>query len=121
MFKLDHVNINVADMQKSIAFFNKAFGLKEVRRKTAKDNEYIIVFLSDGEDRFFLELTWLKNMDRPYNLGDNESHIGFATDDIDAAYKKHKKMDIVCYENKKMGVYFVSDPDGYWHEVKTAK
>lgn len=121
MFRIDHVNINVTDIEKSAAFYAQAFGLKEIRRKAAKDNEYIIVFLSDDVGKFFLELTWLKSMDRPYNLGDNESHICFSTDDIDASYKLHKKMDIVCYENKAMGVYFIVDPDGYWQEVKSAK
>lgn len=120
MFRIDHVNINVSDIEKSIAFYGKAFGLKETRRKTAEDGSYVIVFLSDNVSGLALELTWLKEMDRPYNLGDNESHICFATDDFDAAYKLHKQMDIVCYENKAMGVYFIVDPDGYWQEVKRA-
>lgn len=119
MFKLDHVNINVTDIEKSIAFYGKAFGLKEVRRINADDGSYIIVFLWDGASDSRLELTWLKSMDRPYNLGDNESHICFATDDFEASYKLHKEMDAVCYENTNMGVYFVVDPDGYWQEVKS--
>lgn len=119
MFKIDHVNINVSDIEKSIAFYDEAFGIKEVGRKTADDASYEIVFLSDGD--FKLELTWLKEMDRPYDLGDNESHIAFATDDFGSSYALHKKIDIICYENKKMGVYFVEDPDGYWQEVIRAK
>ena len=56
-------------------------------------------------------------MDRPYNLGDNEIHLAFAVDDIDAALARHKKMNCVCYENTNMGVYFIEDPDGYWIEI----
>jgi lactoylglutathione lyase len=119
MFKIDHVNINVSDMDKSIAFYDEAFGLKEKRRNEAADGSYLIVYLSDGD--FVLELTWLRDMDRPYNLGDNESHICFATDDFEAAHALHKKMGIICYENTKMGVYFIEDLDGYWQEVKRAK
>ena len=117
MFRIDHVNINVADIGRSTAFYDAAFDLKEVRRNTADDGSYIIVYLSDGAG-FFLELTWLRDKEGPYALGDNESHIAFATDDFDAAYDRHKQMDIICYENKSMGVYFIEDPDGYWQEVK---
>lgn len=115
MFRIDHANINVTDMDRSIKFYGEAFGLKEVKRNTTDD--YIIVFLSDGESDFLIELTWLKAKEGPYDLGDNESHICLRADDFDAAYDKHKKMGIVCYENKKMGVYFIEDPDGYWQEV----
>jgi len=121
MFTIEHANINVSDIEKSIAFYGEAFGLSEVRRKTASDGSYIIVFLQSEASDFKLELTWLRDMDRPYNLGDNESHIGFAAGDFDAAYAKHKQMGIICYENKKMGVYFIEDPDGYWQEVKPAR
>lgn len=120
MFKLDHANINVTDIERSIAFYGEAFGLREVQRNTAPDGSYIIAFLSDGASGFLLELTWLGSKEGPYNLGDNESHICFAADDFDAAYRLHKQMDIVCFENKAMGVYFIVDPDGYWQEVKPA-
>ena len=56
-------------------------------------------------------------MDRPYDLGDEEFHIAFKTSDFDAAYKLHKEMDCICYENKDMGIYFINDPDGYWLEI----
>ncbi len=119
MFKIDHVNINVSDIEKSIKFYDEAFGLKEIRRKKAEDASFVLAFLSDGS--FKLELTWLRDMDRPYDLGDNESHICFVTDDYDSAHELHKKMDVICYENTAMGLYFVEDPDGYWLEVVEAK
>jgi L-ascorbate metabolism protein UlaG (beta-lactamase superfamily)/catechol 2,3-dioxygenase-like lactoylglutathione lyase family enzyme len=119
MFKIDHANINVTDIDASVRFYGEAFGLKEVRR--IKSENFTIVFLSDGVTGFGLELTWLKDKEGPYDLGDNESHICFTADDFEAAYNKHKSMGIVCYENKDMGVYFIEDPDGYWQEVKPAK
>lgn len=116
-FKMDHFNINVFDLAKSLEFYEKALGLKEVRRKEASDGSYIIVFLSDGRSETRLELTWLKAMDRPYNLGDEEFHIAFVTKDFQSAHALHKKMDCICYENKEMGIYFIKDPDGYWLEI----
>ena len=60
-------------------------------------------------------------MDRPYNLGDNEIHLAFEVDDFDAAYTRHKEMGCICFENPKMGIYFISDPDGYWLEIVPVK
>ena len=64
---------------------------------------------------------WLRDMDRPYELGDNEIHLAFAVDDFDAAYKKHKEMGCICFENPSMGIYFIEDPDGYWLEIVPGK
>ena len=116
-FKMVHENYNVANLEKSIEFYNKALGLKEVRRKTAEDGSFILVYLANKNSDFELELTWLRDMDRPYNLGDCVFHLAFRTDDFDGAYKLHKEMGCICYENKSMGIYFISDPDGYWLEI----
>ncbi len=116
-FKIDHFNINVFDLGKSLTFYDKALGLKEVSRNEAGDGSFIIVFLSDGVSANKLELTWLKEMDRPYDLGDEEFHIAFRTADYDAAHDLHKKMDCICFENTEMGLYFINDPDGYWLEI----
>ena len=116
-FKFAHNNINVLDLEKSMAFYEEALGLKETRRTTPDSGEFIIVYLGDGISEHLLELTWLRDWDRPYNLGDNEFHLAFTVDDYDAAYKKHKEMGCICYENKDMGIYFINDPDGYWLEV----
>ncbi|THB80240.1 MAG: lactoylglutathione lyase [Desulfobacteraceae bacterium] len=116
-FTIDHFNINVLDLEKSLVFYDKALGLKEARRKTAEDGSYIIVYLTDDTGVGKIELTWLKAMDRPYDLGDEEFHIAFIASDYDAAYKLHKEMDCICYENPDMGIYFINDPDGYWLEI----
>ncbi len=116
-FRIDHNNINVTDLDKSVAFYKKALGLKEVRRKDAKDGSFTLVFMGDGITDHKIELTWLRDKEGPYNLGDNESHIAFKVDDYDAAYALHKEMGCICYENKAMGLYFIEDPDGYWIEI----
>jgi lactoylglutathione lyase len=120
-FRFAHNNYNVFDLQKSLDFYEKALGLKEVKRITPESGEFIIVFLTDGQNGHQLELTWLRDWDRPYNLGDNEIHLAFLTDDYEAAYQKHKEMGCICYENPGMGIYFISDPDGYWMEIIPAR
>lgn len=120
-FKMVHENYNVKDLDASLAFYKEALGLSEVRRINAADDSYIIVFLANDESDFELELTWLRDMDRPYDLGDCEFHLAFKVDDFDAAYAKHKEMGCICYENPAMGIYFITDPDGYWLEIIPAK
>ncbi len=116
-FTIDHFNINVLDLDKSLDFYKKALGLTEQRRKTATDSSFIIVFLTDNTSANKLELTWLKSQEKPYDLGDEEFHIAFKTDDFENAHALHKEMGCICYENKEMGIYFINDPDGYWLEV----
>ena len=120
-FEMVHNNINVSDIERSVAFYKEAFDLYEARRVIDDNNEFIIVLMQSECSNFQLELTWLRDMDRPYNLGDNEWHLAFATDNYEAAFKKHKDMDCICFINEKMGVYFIEDPDGYWMEVKRAE
>lgn len=116
-FSFAHNNINVLNLETSMKFYEEALGLKEVRRIEPEDGSFIIVYLGDNETSHLLELTWLRDWDRPYNLGDNEFHLAFVVDDYDSALKKHKEMNCVCFENPAMGIYFISDPDGYWLEV----
>lgn len=120
-FQMIHENYNVADLEKSIDFYGKALGLKECRRNHAQDGSFIIVYLKNDESDFELELTWLRDMERPYNLGDCEFHLAFRVDDYDAAYRLHKEMGCVCFENPSMGIYFIQDPDGYWLEIIPAR
>lgn len=120
-FKFAHNNINIRDLARSLKFYEEALGLKEVKRITPKDGSFIIVFLSDGSSLHQLELTWLRDWDRAYNLGDNEFHLAFRSDDFDGAHKLHEQMGCICYENPKMGIYFIVDPDGYWLEIMPSK
>lgn len=116
-FKMIHENYNVYDLKRSLEFYEKALGLKEKRRITAPDGSFIIVYIGSERTDFELELTWMREMDRPYNLGDCEFHLAFETPDYDAAHQLHKEMECICYENPEMGIYFIQDPDGYWLEI----
>lgn len=120
-FTFAHNNFNVRDLDKSLAFYRDALGLEETRRINAPDGSFIIVYLGDGVSAHLLELTWLRDWDRAYNLGDNEFHLAFHVDDYDAAHRLHQQMDCICFENPAMGIYFIADPDGYWLEIIPAK
>ena len=119
-FKFCHNNFNVLNLEKSLEFYEKALGLKETKRKVAEDGSFILVFLGDGETTHNVELTWLRDWDKPYNVGDNEFHLALRVDDFEGAYNLHKEMGCICYENKAMGIYFIADPDNYWIEILPA-
>ncbi len=118
-FVFAHNNINVLDLEKSVAFYRQALNLTEVRRREAPG--FTLIYLGDGVTPHQLELTWLKDRTEPYNLGENEFHLALTVDDMDAAHALHESMGCICYENKDMGIYFINDPDGYWIEIVPAK
>ena len=97
-FHFLHENFNVLDLEKSIKFYEEALGLKVVREKFAEDGSYKIVY-----------------------LGDEEFHLAFEVDNYDEAFKKHTEMGCVVFVNEKMGIYFITDPDGYWLEILPPK
>ena len=117
MISFNHFNFNILNLEKSLAFYKEALGLTPVREKEASDGSFKLVYLGDGKSDFTLELTYLTDRKEPYDLGECEFHLAFTTDEFDALYEKHKEMGVVCFENPGMGIYFISDPDGYWIEI----
>ena len=89
--------------------------------KRAADGSFKLVYLGDGETGFRLELTWLRDRAKPYDLGEQEFHLAFVTDRFDELLERHRAMGCVCFENPAMGIYFIEDPDGYWIEIVPRK
>lgn len=116
-FKMYHENYNVSNLDESLAFYKEALGLEEIRRSVAEDGSYIIVFIGNDTTDFQLELTWLREHPQKYDIGEEEFHLAFQTDDYEGAHKKHDKMGCIVFENSKLGIYFIQDPDGYWLEI----
>lgn len=114
-FTFAHNNINVLDLEKSLAFYKQALNLTEASRLEGPG--FTLVYLGDGSTPHQLELTWLHDRVEPYDLGENEFHLALLVDDMEAAHARHLAMGCICYENEAMGIYFISDPDGYWIEI----
>lgn len=115
MFKFNHFNFNVVDLERSIKFYKDALGFEPVRE--VNRDSFKLVFLGDGTPNFQLELTWLKDHPQPYDIGEAEFHLAVTADDPEAARAKHEEMGCVCFVNDAMGIYFIEDPDGYWIEI----
>jgi lactoylglutathione lyase len=116
--KILHTMIRVRDLEKSLEFYTGFIGLHEVRRKRIGD-EATLVFLSDEEERVFLELTY--NHDNPeYTLGDQFGHLAFGVPDLDAVEAEVKRRGWEYWPSRpEVGsrYLFVCDPDGYDVEI----
>ena len=119
--KMLHTCLRVENLEKSIAFYQDAFGFEEKRRKDFPDYKFTIVYLALPGDDYELELTY--NYDHgPYIVGDGFSHLALSSDDLEGDNAKHKALgypttDIKGLPGSPGRYYFVTDPDGYRVEV----
>lgn len=123
MAKFVHSMIRVLEEKRSVDFYQKAFNLK-IAEKIEFD-DFTLIYLSNDENSFELELTVNKGRTEPYNLGDGYGHAAFVVDDIDAThaqFERHgfapRKLVQLDQQGKKVArFFFVADPDGYQIEV----
>lgn len=119
--KMLHTCLRVENLEKSIAFYQEAFGFKELRRKDFPDYQFTIVYLGLDDDDYELELTY--NYDHgPYVIGDGYAHIALSTPDLEALHAQHSQAgyevtDLKGLPGNAPNYYFVKDPDGYKVEV----
>ncbi|MDE3121409.1 MAG: VOC family protein [Paracoccaceae bacterium] len=123
MAKPIHSMIRVLDEARSVAFYDKAFGLKVADRLDFPD--FTLVYLSNPESGFELELTINKGRTAPYELGDGYGHLAVSVEDLDA---EHARFEAEGLSPRKLvsfapagevvaRFFFVADPDGYQIEV----
>ncbi len=123
MAKAIHSMIRVLDEARSVAFYRRAFGLEVADRLDFDD--FTLVYLSNGETGFELELTVNKGRSEPYDLGDGYGHLAFSVDDLAAEHARfeaeglapRKIVEFAPGDAVIATFFFVADPDGYQIEV----
>jgi lactoylglutathione lyase len=123
MAKAIHTMVRVLDEARSIAFYKKAFGLEIADRLDFPD--FTLVYLSNSETTYEVELTINKDRTEPYDLGDGYGHVAFVVDDLDAERRRFeaeglnpRKIVELSKDGKQIArFFFVEDPDGYKIEV----
>lgn len=123
MARMIHSMIRVLDEERAISFYDQAFGLKVAQRLDFKT--FTLVYLSNEETGFELELTINKDRTEPYELGDGYGHLAVSVDDVEA---EHARMSAAGLSPRKLvdfapdgeiiaRFFFIADPDGYEIEV----
>lgn len=123
MAKMIHSMIRVLDEARSVDFYRTAFGLEVADRLDFEG--FTLVYLSNPETEFELELTVNKGTTEPYDLGNGYGHLAVSVEDLDAL---HAKLTEAGYEPRKLvdfapageviaRFFFIKDPDGYEIEV----
>jgi len=123
MAKAIHSRIRVLDEARSIDFYKRAFGL-EVADRLDFEN-FTLIYLSNAEQSFELELTVNKGQTEPYDLGNGYGHFAVSVADLDAEHARFeaeglapRKLVEFAPDGKLVGrFFFVADPDGYQIEV----
>ena len=123
MAKAIHSMIRVLDEERSVSFYRKAFGLEIADRLDFDD--FTLIYLSNSETEFELELTVNKGQTEPYDLGNGYGHLAVSVDDLDS---EHARFEAEGLQPRKLvefapggtligRFFFVADPDGYQIEV----
>lgn len=123
MAKAIHSMIRVLNEERSVSFYDQAFGLRIAERIDFES--FTLIYLRNDEADFEVELTVNKDRTEPYNLGDGYGHVAFVVDDLDGEHVRFTKLGfkvgkLVDFKNADMLVarfFFVEDPDGYKIEV----
>lgn len=124
-YKIAHSMIRVQNLEDSLDFYKNALGFHETRRKEHPESKFDLVYLSDPDELFELELTY--NYDHgPYEIGDGYGHMAVLVDDLEESHKRHQEQGYDVTELKglvkgRKNYYFIKDPDGYKIEVIQAE
>jgi len=123
MAKAIHTMIRVLDLDLSIDFYDKAFGLKVADRFDF--DGFALVYLRNDENDFEIELTWNEGQDEPYSHGSGYGHVAVCVDDANAEHARFASLGLAPNDVKEFNregslmarFFFVQDPDGYKIEV----
>ncbi|ABN79052.1 MULTISPECIES: VOC family protein [Cereibacter] len=123
MAKMIHSMIRVQDEARSLAFYREAFGLEVAERLDFES--FTLLYLSNAESEFELELTVNKGREEPYALGDGYGHLAVSVADVAAEHARlteaglnpRKIVDFAPGGEVIARFFFIADPDGYQIEV----
>lgn len=123
MAKAIHMMVRVLDAERSIDFYERAFGLTVADRFDFDD--FTLVYLRNPEADFEVELTVNKGRAEPYDHGDAYGHVAFAVEDLDSEHARFEELGFAPNPIKEFHrdgalmarFFFVRDPDGYKIEM----
>jgi len=126
--RIRHTMLRVKDLDKSLDFYCRLFGMTLFRRRDNEGGKYSVAFLGYGDENSdpAIELTYNWDQDDDYDKGDGFGHIAIGVPDIRALCEMLEKEGVDIPRPvgplKHAGpnasiVAFVRDPDGYMIEL----
>jgi lactoylglutathione lyase len=121
-----HTMIRVGDLKRSVDFYTRLLGLRELRRRDVPDGKYTLVFLGFGDGNASggaeIELTYNYGVDK-YEQGSAFGHLAIGVPDVAATCEAVRAGGGKVTREAgpvKFGttiIAFVEDPDGYKIEL----
>ena len=123
MAKAIHSMIRVLERDRSVDFYRKAFDLEVA--DVFDFETFTLIYLSNEESEFEVELTVNKAQETPYDLGNGYGHVAFTVDNIEAEHRRFASLgfspgDIKSLDHNGRNLasfFFLQDPDGYKIEI----
>ena len=123
MAKAIHSMIRVLDLDRSLDFYHRAFGLELAQRFDFDD--FVLAYLRNEENDFEIELTWNKGQGEPYSHGSGYGHLAVCVADLAGEHRRFESAGFSPNPIRQMAhdgaplarFFFVADPDGYKIEV----
>ena len=121
-----HTMIRVGNLERSVDFYTRLLGMKELRRRDVPEGKYTLVFLGYGDGNASggaeIELTYNYGVER-YEQGNAFGHLAVGVPDVAAAAEAVRDGGGKVTREPgpvKFGttvIAFVEDPDGYKIEL----
>ena len=116
--------IRVGDLERSVNYYTKLLGMKELRRRDVPDGKYTLAFVGyeDEDSGAVVELTYNYGV-TSYEQGSAFGHLAVGVPDVAAACENVRKAGGKVTREAgpvKFGttiIAFVEDPDGYKIEL----
>jgi len=122
--RLLHTMIRVGDLDRSVDFYTRLLGMKELRRRDVPEGKYTLAFVGYGDEseNAVIELTYNYGVEK-YDLGTGFGHLAIGVPDVYATCEALRKAGAKITREPgpvKFGttvIAFVEDPDGYKIEL----
>lgn len=124
-FRFLHTMIRVRDLDKSLDFYTRLLGMKELRRRDYPTGRFTLAFVGYGDEskQTVVELTHNWDQEEPYELGTGFGHLAVGLPDIYATCERLKEEGVNIprppgpMKHGTTVIAFIEDPDGYKIEL----
>ena len=126
-YRFLHTMIRVMDLDKSMDFYTRHLGMRELRRTDFPDGRFTLAFLGYGEESetTVIELTHNWDQTEPYEHGAAFGHLAIAVPDVYAVCAALQGEGVsvprqpgpMKFGGGQTHMAFIEDPDGYRIEL----